>query len=446
MNRKLFLSFLLFTNILVGVCDKGLLPILPVVVYEPGQKAIISWNGSHELLILSADMYSESETKVLEILPLPSIPSIIELGSFESFVKAMQILEARIRRGRRAYMKGVPPGEDVHVVFHEKLGIHDVTVVEASSFESFALWAEDFLSRNGLSIGYDWKSGNIKPIIGDYFRRGLNVFVFDIVDVKPYSGSNEPLVYMFKSDCLYFPLKISTIAKGHTNIAIFTVTQGVIKEEDVAMAGFKLNVMVRVSLDRLAGVDKRITDMFQQEHIWMGLISYEGPIESLTEDLTIGKTYPNRRWVKLFLPLFLILTAGVAASIYALRSTREKTDLWKASFPAAAVTMMKLSVSAILLYTVAHLSYVDMLWNPPDIWFILFYVISTAVGLLSTSLIWRGRRLGGYLYTVTAGLDLALLALMYESGNLLIGASLFIALIPNVVVLYSVGKSIIPVK
>jgi len=127
-----------------------------------------------------------------------------------------------------------------------------------------------------------------------------------------------------------------------------------------------------------------------------------------------------------------------------LRTTREETELWKASFPAATVTMMKMAVSAVLLYRVASLSYVDFLWSPSDTRIILFYVVSTAVGLFSTSLLWRGRRLGGYLYTVTAGLDLTLLAFMYEMGNLLVGASLFIALVPNVVALYSIGKNIRP--
>lgn len=64
--------------------DRCILPITDADVYGPGQKAIIAWNGEVERLILSTDLYATADTKVLEVLPLPSEPSVSE-GSFQSF-------------------------------------------------------------------------------------------------------------------------------------------------------------------------------------------------------------------------------------------------------------------------------------------------------------------------------------------------------------------------
>ncbi|MDI6708427.1 MAG: hypothetical protein QME47_05015 [Candidatus Thermoplasmatota archaeon] len=71
--------------------DRGMVSLQGISVYEPGQKAIIAWNGSEEILILSTDVHSESNTSVLEILPLPSMPNVT-LGNFSSFYKIQELI------------------------------------------------------------------------------------------------------------------------------------------------------------------------------------------------------------------------------------------------------------------------------------------------------------------------------------------------------------------
>ena len=75
--------------------DGGMIPFHDFTVYEPGQKAIISWNGADEIMILSVDVYSEQSTKALHMVPFPSLPEV-ELGSVESFEKIEEIMN----RGR----------------------------------------------------------------------------------------------------------------------------------------------------------------------------------------------------------------------------------------------------------------------------------------------------------------------------------------------------------
>ena len=447
MKSRILLFLLLTLSFALASCDKGLLPILPVVVYEPGQKAIIAWNGTHELLILSADMYSEAETKVLEILPLPSVPSTVELGSFESFIKAMRIVEAGLAGGGRdIYRKGVPlPGEGVTIVFHEKLGIHDVTIIEASSFESFASWAEDFLSKNGLSMGYDWKSLELKTIVEDYFKRGLNIFVFDIVDVKPLSGSNEPLLYMFRSEFLYFPLKISRLAKGSTNIAIFTVTSELIDEQEATTPGFRIRAVVRTEARKISEIDERIAEMFRSNHLYLTLLIYNGPIEALSYDLAITKIHRSLKWVKVAIPQASALLTGIILSVLVFQRIGGESEPAGASLIASAVSMMKFAVSACLLYKTVATAYINPSLQTTIVLLPILYETSTSIGLLSTVLLWRRRKLGVLLYIIVAGVDLSLLVFIIGTMRVvawagLVGLSLTIVLIPNIMVLYASSK------
>ena len=53
-----------------------------ISVYEPGQKALIGWNGTCEVLILSTDVSAQEETKALRIVPLPSFHQVGKKGCF----------------------------------------------------------------------------------------------------------------------------------------------------------------------------------------------------------------------------------------------------------------------------------------------------------------------------------------------------------------------------
>ena len=57
--------------------DMGSIPFYPTaVILEPNQRALIAYNGLEEILILSTDLKADRETKVLEIMPLPSEPAV----------------------------------------------------------------------------------------------------------------------------------------------------------------------------------------------------------------------------------------------------------------------------------------------------------------------------------------------------------------------------------
>ena len=180
-------SFLTFLAVSASA-DRGMVAIRPTaVVYEPGQKAIVSWNGSTEALLLATDVYASEDTMVFEILPLPSKPDV-QKGSNESFnviariiqknFLSLQYLQKTWGSDRNVGLENTP---GVEVVFHEKIGMHDITVAKANDVDEFVEWSEDFLSKNGIT--YSVKSSALASVASDYVRDGFKYFVFDLVGV-----------------------------------------------------------------------------------------------------------------------------------------------------------------------------------------------------------------------------------------------------------------------
>ena len=152
---KLIVPFLIFIFSLASTrqayADKGMisLSIPNISIYESGQKAIIGWNGKKELMILTVDAYADTTSKILEILPLPSEPDVRE-GSMESF-KAVQklILKHSPKRGIRGKGLLSEEREAVEIIFHKKIGAHNLTCVKALRYEEFVEWVHKFLQSSG---------------------------------------------------------------------------------------------------------------------------------------------------------------------------------------------------------------------------------------------------------------------------------------------------------
>ena len=225
----ILLSFL-WTPSLVSA-DRGGIPVIPeggqrIDLNEPGQRAIIAWNGHEEILILSTDVKANRTTLVLEILPLPSNPSTVEKANEESFVKIQEITENHLERFFYHYRTAGGVSEDkierVVVTFHKKIGAHDITVVKAEKPSDLALWVERFLERNGVTSSISLEE--YRTIFEDYIERGFNFFALDLVEVSPEKESVEPILYHFKTDFLYYPLKISSLFSGNTKITLFLLT------------------------------------------------------------------------------------------------------------------------------------------------------------------------------------------------------------------------------
>ena len=266
--------------------DKCVIPGSEADIYNPGQKVIVAWNGTVEKLILSTDLYSSKETKVLEIIPLPSKPSV-EKGSYKIFTEIQRIIyrHAPLAAGKKG------EGRGPEIVFHERIGAHDITVVKAHGAEELINFLRDYASREGLeSLKI---TERVKEIIEDYLRRGFNYWVLDLVEVGGKVRSIDPIIYTFRSDELYYPLKVSRAAKGETKIIVYAITRHGISGGSLP-TGFKIaeyrgtgaRLSFPLTRKELERIDPGVAEMFDG-WAWFTATTYSGDLEDLEEDIEV---------------------------------------------------------------------------------------------------------------------------------------------------------------
>lgn len=287
----IFGALLQLSMISMVSADWGMIPVIPdVSVYEPGQKAIIAWNGQKEILILSADVESTADTTVLQIMPLPSKPIKIEEASIESFHFVEELI--------RYHMPPPPPWgyfgnetDQVKVVFHEQIGMHDITVVEVHSVSEFAEWMDEFLLKNGISEQVTLE--DFGSVIEDYMFRDFNFYVLDLIETSSDEKSVEPILYEFNTNFLYYPLLITSPIGGDGTIILFLITQYIVErgyDPFIKAQYFGIETIepieFEVSNEMLFLIEPSIAELFEY-NAWMTALVYRGPLGTLTEDLAI---------------------------------------------------------------------------------------------------------------------------------------------------------------
>lgn len=291
-NLILLSMLLLLQPVFVVSADRGMIPVIPEVsVYEPGQKAIIAWNGMKEILILSTDVLSTSNTITLEILPLPSIPKKIGKASFESFNVIQNLIwyympiSTSKRYGNET--------DKVKIVFNEKIGMHNITVVEASNVSALIEWIGKFLLENEISQKVSLQ--NFELVIDDYMSRGFRFYVLDLVELSSEQRSVEPILYEFDTSFLYYPLLITSPVGGEGKITLFLLTNGLIESGYDPFNKAHYNgpailepIQFRLSNEELSAIDPNIGRLFGSEAL-MTVLVYEGSLSMLTKDITITK-------------------------------------------------------------------------------------------------------------------------------------------------------------
>jgi len=293
------------------LADGGMISIADKLLYEPGQKAIIAWDGQQEILILSTDVYAEADTTALRIIPLPSQPEKIEQGDFNSFHYIGKLIYDRF--DRRTWLdcaggKKDGGGVGVDIVFHEKIGAHDIWVAKATDAAELIKWGEDFLVRN--QIQHQISSPGLESLAAQYIQEGIQFFVFDLVELSPDQNSVEPIVYQFQSDTLYFPLRISSIIPGETQISLFLLTPeplvdvSQLPENKSDQGGMEMKiaqtkdkrVQFKLGEKELASIDPRLTELLPG-HAWLTAVqSYDPrdyrlgiPLASLDKDVKLTR-------------------------------------------------------------------------------------------------------------------------------------------------------------
>ncbi len=214
-----------------AIADTGFVPFDPdAQVFEPNQRAMIAWNGTQEILLLTTDLKASKETKVLEVLPLPSEPKV-KKGDIEVFRRAVSLINAKRRRPQYFYGRSLSAGPTAaessrpagEVTFHKKIGAHDISVTHVLNKGGFVSWVEKYLKSAG--VGNPTVPEPMKKVVGEYLRDGFAWFVFDVVELDDRLKTKEAIAYRFKTDTLFYPLKITSTGKGKSTVDLVVLTE-----------------------------------------------------------------------------------------------------------------------------------------------------------------------------------------------------------------------------
>jgi hypothetical protein len=330
--------------------DRCLISVSPdASIYEPGQKAIVAWNGHEEILILSTDVSASRETLVLEILPLPSKP-IVEAASFQSFEEIRNMIlmfgdSFRFLGGQGSRTGGV------EILFYEQIGAHNITVVSATESPALLELANGFLSASG--VNHNVTLQGFEEAIQNYMGRGFRYYALDLITFSPEEKSIEPILYRFNSSMLYYPLVITSPVGGNGNVTVFALTKGKLDEHALAAEHAPLNlayytmsngqlqfIQFKLPTDVLLRLDLRLNDLLPGG-AWLSVLKREGNLALFDQDLVLTERdfdYDEPVSITFTLPLsagelgfilatlligILLTLAGFAFSFFMLRQTRK---------------------------------------------------------------------------------------------------------------------------
>lgn len=253
----------------VFVWNKG------IDLYEPSQKAVILHAGDTEDLILQVK-YEGQAKDFAWLVPLPAKPEVsaVQEPIFDEISEYTQ--KRQEWYAFHGFMRtGISLSEEVKVLERKKVGVYDVAVIKADTAETMMKW----LSENGYSI-----PEKAKTLLNEYISKG---WVFTALRIHPEEeklwvekalnqGTLIPLKFTFKSQDAIYPLKISSLNKGPTEVLLYVFADDVLVHPDFEIQAPRVDEFFYYSLP--AGNEyekrdrKRFPDSFDFEHKYFRII------------------------------------------------------------------------------------------------------------------------------------------------------------------------------
>lgn len=274
-----------------------------VRVFEPEQHALIAWNRGQEIMLLATQLRASEKSKVLEVMPLPSRP-VVTKGEFRSLVLANNLIQWKTGKHPSNSGDGIDPfaGEIPdrrpagRVVEQKRIGAHDLRIVEVLDEQGFTTWALDYLRKQGApdpTIPEVFKS-----VIGEYLRDGFQWFVFDVVELGPELVKKDVLRFHFKTERLYFPLRITRAESGDTLVKLLILTHEPIREsqfEGWPRAKIKMPIRaVKLFSREVSAIDQTLGTLLGNDRMAL-LRTWEirGALSGFDRDLLVSGAGPD---------------------------------------------------------------------------------------------------------------------------------------------------------
>ncbi|HLG20047.1 MAG TPA: DUF2330 domain-containing protein [Bdellovibrionota bacterium] len=275
MKEKVLILFLLFAPLPL-FADRGSIPFHHHAhIFEPSQRAFVAWNGKREVLILSTEKYASTPTRVLEISPFPSEPSIERVDA-QIFERSLGKIDRKVQSFLREVQdkkRSLPRSADTHwqaleLRQHERIGVHDIRVFRVIEAGEFTTAVEQYFAKEGIDVPS--MNPELKKIVADYIQDGYRYFAFDLIDLGVTAAVLAPVKYTFNTGHLFYPLRISSLERvqGRTGrIQLIVLTDLALPDESfTSLSPRKILApfaeLLRFSISEIRELNEEIADLF----------------------------------------------------------------------------------------------------------------------------------------------------------------------------------------
>ena len=195
----------------------------PADISEPEQKAVVWYHDGVEDLILSVS-YGGAPKEFCWVVPVPSQPEVDKVGG-ALFHELSELTDVRVAMAGGEGMAGaMMEGTDEEVVVLERkvVGVYDVAVLAASGEGALVDWLHE--------SGYAFPDEG-QDVLAHFVDRD---WVFVAARIAPEkadlagglaSGEVAPLRLTFECDEPVYPLKISSLNRGATEVLLYIAAE-----------------------------------------------------------------------------------------------------------------------------------------------------------------------------------------------------------------------------
>lgn len=186
---------------------------------EPTQKAAIFFDGKREDLIIEVSFNGATEDFAW-VVPVPHYPKVI--ATDKRFFDQMEAITSPIYEMHQKEGENLQESAEPSTIIHERyeVGFYDISII--SSTDSFSL--VDWLKQNGYNIPA--RANNVLQYYIDkkWYFVAMRINPEDIEKAsqeKTYTGHIYPIKVSFDSEEMIYPLRISSINNGRTEILLY---------------------------------------------------------------------------------------------------------------------------------------------------------------------------------------------------------------------------------
>jgi len=299
------LSLLLFNDV---YSDMMFIPTTIMNIKEPAQVAVIAWNGDVEVMFFGVNIEAVKSIKGIGLMPLPSKPEIY-LGSNKSFEVIDKLLGGIVTLG-------VSTSVEYNVV----LGPHNVTCIKIEGCTSKEE-VKNVLMKIALENGLGELAINDThaSLIKYYVSIGYKYFLVDIINAENYtSGFLPPLIVKFRSKKIWYPLRISSLYRGITQLRILVVTPR--KFYGGQWVRWHIKHTTIVGRDIIKKIDYRLLSVFSSFDLWFrvyvyGLVTFSANLDFDFAGYVYGPNLNLIYYEVLFFLIATIVSIGIIPNI-----------------------------------------------------------------------------------------------------------------------------------